>query len=142
MIYLNIWPIRWKKYRNKCRFIKCKISLLCSVLNFSNKWREKEVDSWRNLLRNGVLLCPKSRNLLAEQRKVHSLLILPQHLYVLLFKTVFWAIFYWHNLVVPSAECQLRLAWKSDEGITKLCQLKIEQNTVLKTNALYLAKFE
>ena len=33
--------------------------------------------------------------------------------------------------------CQLRLAWKSAEGTTKLCWLKIVQNTVLRTNALY-----
>ena len=49
------------------------------MLNFSSKWREKEVDSWRNLLRNGILLFLKSRNLLAEQRKVHLLSIIPQY---------------------------------------------------------------
>ena len=34
------------------------------------------------------------------------------------------------------SRCQLKLANKSAEGSTKLCQLKIFQNTVIKMNAL------
>ena len=51
---------------------------------------------------------------------------------------MFCTIFSWHNLVVPSLDVCLRLPWKSSEGTTKLCQLKIVRNTVLETNTLYL----
>ena len=44
----------------------------------------------------------------------------------------FCTIFNWHNLVVPSAD----VSQLSSLEISWLCQLKIVQNTVLKTNAL------
>ena len=51
----------------------------------------------------------------------------------LVFKTVFCMICNWHNLVVPSADAK----WKQlNVCTTKLWQLKIVQNPVLKTNVL------
>ena len=44
----------------------------------------------------------------------------------------FFPIFNWYNLVVPSADVSLL----SSLEISWLCQLKIVQKTILKTNAL------